>query len=109
MKLLFQLVVCVLVSLLRYLGCASVFEVEIDLLLEVLIFVAQVLDVEIRLVEECCKSVAVSSQLLLFIIISYSRLNLDYLLILDLQLVLKPLCHLKTRFKLRLLFLQSVS
>ena len=102
-----QLIVRVLVSFLGYLGHACVFEVEIYLVLEVLVFVTQVLNVEVRLVEQCCESVAVPCQLWLFIPISYLRLNLDYLLVLHLKLVLKPMCHLETRFKLGLLLLES--
>ena len=59
----FQLVVRVFMSLLGHLGRACVFEVEIDLVLNVLVFVTQILDVEVRLVEQCCEPVTVPGQL----------------------------------------------
>jgi hypothetical protein len=81
------------VGLLGYLGHACVFEMEVNLALKVLVFVAQVLDVEVRLVKESGKSVTVSGQLGMFITTSRSRLNLDYLLILNLKLILKTMRH----------------
>ena len=59
----FQLVVRVFVSLLGHLGGACVFAVEIDLVLKVVVFVTHILDVEVRLVEQCCEPVTVSGQL----------------------------------------------